>query len=925
MGRCALKITFVYPDLLFHRPDWHGYYYSGIGFLSSVLMQGGHKTSLIHITKSISQSDFIKRVKKEDPDLIGFSSTSPMFPFVKRYASWLRDAGIFIPTICGGIHPTIAPEESITPEGIDMICRGEGEAPLTELCNKMVSNEEFVDTPNLWFKRNGEIIRNPLRPIMEDLDSLPFPDRSIFDYQKLYSERENRGAFIVSRGCPYSCTYCSNQLLREIYGSEGKPVRFRSVDNVIAEIKEVLKNYPFIKSLIFDDDILFLNRSWAEEFAEKYPREINFPFICNHRANLANRERVGLLKKAGCYHVKFGLESGNEWISNKVLNRHLSKKQIKRAFARCKEAGLGTESFNMVGIPFETPSMILDTIKLNAAVSVDKMQVSIFQPYHGTKLANVCREMNFLIPKDLKPDWCSPSINIRTTSTFQVLMFRDYFKPLVLYYQILQKLPAEISKICIKNSDQILSSKFTARALNALYMPLNYLYRQMLIFRIKVRGRADGKPKRLTPLPSFAWVAVSNRCNLRCAHCMRRLLKKQGLIDPGDMSWDLFRKLELEVLPHLERIQFGGNNFGEQMMASNWDLLFERVAKLNIKISVVTNATFLTQERVRAMVDAGVEFNLSLEGATEESYEKVRGHKYKKFLRTVETTCQAKKEKAGSGTKVNLGFTVFRDNIEELPALLKTAAQIEVDRVTVNHFAPWKESQRYQSLVYHKDLANRVFAKAENLARDLGLLLDIPRPFDLQNGSRERSPLGVESTMPSTICYHPWKSVSINERGDVMPCCATSVIMGNLAKSSFSEIWNGTKYQRLRRTVNSSHPPTFCRNCAIRGMVLGTDRPLSFCNDEKILLGAIGSERNTNYSSLMPRRLKYRLQQTKTGRKLLPHIMEFYRMHGALIITGLGEGALMTLIDRLLSGGRTRNVSKTKGTGRGMQIRKHKG
>jgi len=411
-----------------------------------------------------------------------------MFPFVKKFASWLVEAKIEVPTICGGIHPTIAPEETIGTDGIDMICRGEGEAALAELCRKIERNEDISTIPNVWVKRDGIIIKNPLRGVLENLDRLPFPDRSIFDYENLYAEREGRGIFMVSRGCPYNCTYCCNHLVRRINKSKGKPVRFRSVDNVIREIKQVVENYTFIKALIFEDDILFLNRKWSEEFAEKYSREIKIPFECHAKADITDEAVVNLLKKAGCVHIKFGIESGNDEIRCKVLNRHMTNEQIKKAFAICKKAGLITQSYSMVGIPYETPSTILDTIKLNATVAVNKMQFFIYQPYHGTKLADLCKEQGFLESKDLGVDFFSPSIlKLNTVSSSQVLMFRSYFKVLTRYYQLLQKLPSGISEIFIKFSDKILSFGRTSKVLNLIYLPLNYFYKRLLFLRFKVK------------------------------------------------------------------------------------------------------------------------------------------------------------------------------------------------------------------------------------------------------------------------------------------------------------------------------------------------------------------------------------------------------------------------------------------------------
>jgi radical SAM superfamily enzyme YgiQ (UPF0313 family) len=473
--------------LLLHRRDWSGYFYVGIASLSTVLKQDGFDTSLIHITKPISKSEFVTQIEKAAPDLIGFSCTSPMFPVLRDLVSWLVASKMSIPTVCGGIHPTIAPDETIAVPGIEMICRGEGESALIELCRKLDRNEDISTISNIWVKKNGKIRKNPLRPPIDNLDELPFPDRSIFDYPNLYGERDGRLSILVSRGCPYDCAYCCNHLRRKIYGSKGRPVRFRSVDNVISELKHVIKRYPFCKTVNFDDDILFLKKKWSEEFAERYSTEIKLPFICNARANLTDKTTVDLLKKAGCHHVKFGLESGNEHISNKILNRHLSNEQIKRAFALCKEADLITESFNMVGIPFDTPSTILDTIKLNATIGVDKMQISIYQPYRGTKLAELCKEKNFLVSKDVEFDWFSPNLKLDTISSSQVLMFRDYFKFLVRYYHMLQKFPAGISQSAIRLSDRILSFAPTTKVLNSIYIPLNYVYRMMLALKFRIK------------------------------------------------------------------------------------------------------------------------------------------------------------------------------------------------------------------------------------------------------------------------------------------------------------------------------------------------------------------------------------------------------------------------------------------------------
>jgi len=395
--------------------------------------------------------------------------------------------------------------------------------------------------------------------------------------------------------------------------------------------------------------------------------------------------------------------------------------------------------------------------------------------------------------------------------------------------------------------------------------------------------------------PSFAWIAVTNRCNLNCTHCQRDLLMEQGLLKPSEMSWKVFNRLESEVFPHLRRIQFGGNNFGEQLSASNWNTFLEKVSKHNIDISIVTNGTLLNTNRIKAMVRAGVEINFSLEGASKESYEAVRAYRFNRFLDIIKETCEEKTRRPENGAQVNLGYTIFYDNIGEITDLIRMADRLGVDRVIVTHFVPWHERQRRQSLVYHKELSNHMLEKTKQLARELNIRVDLPRPFRIDDSQEKPDARERKLAKP---CYHPWRSFSINERGDVMPCCATSVVMGNLERSSFSEIWNGRKYQKLRKTVNSSRPLVFCRDCAFREIDRESSQPISFWSDEKFLLAAIGTEKHLNSSSLLLRKMKNRLKKAKWGEMALPYLMELYRKHGAFYVTDIYDICMTPLSKR---------------------------
>lgn len=457
-----MKILFIYCDLFPSFLDWKGSFYIGIGSLSSVLKVEGHEVSLIHVTREFAdKKDLLENVKTFNPQLIAFSSTTLTFVYVRKMAEWLYEADLGIPVISGGIHSTLFPLETIETTGIDMACAGEGEISLKNLVEAMDKGEDFRKIEGIWVNDKGSIYKNGVSPIIKNLDSIPFPDRSVFDYPNLELERNGKAVFMASRGCPYHCTYCSNRLLKQTLceNNPGEYVRFKSVDNVIAEIKQVLEEYPFIKYLHFDDDLFFLRKKWAIEFTEKYSSEVGLPFTCNMRPNHLSAEIAGLLKRAGCKEVKIGLESGNDWIRNKILKRNLTDKQMFEAFKFCHDLGIITHSFNMVGLPYESSATILDTIKMNAQMKSDKMQVSVFYPMPKTELYDLCKEKGFYVEKS-GYDFFMPMLEIGTISKKRIYYFLKNFKIFVAIYSKAYSLAHPVSKLAVSAIDKLFQSCF---------------------------------------------------------------------------------------------------------------------------------------------------------------------------------------------------------------------------------------------------------------------------------------------------------------------------------------------------------------------------------------------------------------------------------------------------------------------------------
>jgi radical SAM superfamily enzyme YgiQ (UPF0313 family) len=443
-----VKILFIYPDIS-NYALYKGIFYTGIASLSAFLKENiPCSISLLHLTREIKRQELLNEIEERDPDLVAFSSTTNMYPYVKKWSKWIKDGYKKINIVCGGVHPTISPEEVIQNPYIDVACIGEGEDSIVELCDKLINGKDINRIEGLWVKDiSGKIYKNRIRPAIQDLDSLPFPDRDIFDYKNLHFESERCATIMLSRGCPYSCAYCCNDILRKIYAKGGcRYVRFRSVPSAIRELRLILRNYPSIKRFAFDDDILPLDKVWFREFARQYKKEIALPYECNLHPNLVNEEIVVLLKESGCNQVDMGIESGSDFIRNQILNRNITKEQLVNAFVLCKRNGLRIYSYNMVGLPFENLGMILETVKMNAALPTDANQVTIFYPYSKTPLYNICKKEHLIEEGKGVRDYSRDTIlKFNAIKRNQVIFIQRYFRIIVKFYKIQNKLPGSIS------------------------------------------------------------------------------------------------------------------------------------------------------------------------------------------------------------------------------------------------------------------------------------------------------------------------------------------------------------------------------------------------------------------------------------------------------------------------------------------------
>jgi radical SAM superfamily enzyme YgiQ (UPF0313 family) len=381
------KMRILWPVVDLHKGENRSI---GIMILSSLLQEAGCSSEVVNAdVSSVAQ----KMVQSDLPLMIAYNTPSVHAGIHIELNRKLKQKHDFF-AVFGGPHPTFFPE-MIEESGVDAICVGEGEGALLELVENLATGRSISKIENLWVKTNGEITRNPVRPLIQDLDKLPLPDHELF--RRAIPNRIWYACVLTGRGCPYNCTYCFNHAFRELYRGKGKYIRRRSVDNVIRELRD-LKKHPCYRFVKFADDTFTLQHDWLEEFCPRYQEEIGLPFSCLTRANHVNPKILQMLKAAGCYKITLGLEAGDDTVRNDILKRNMSKEELLQAAAWIKEQGIYLQTGNMLGIPGGSLEADFETLRLNLQCGTDYSGVTLLQPYHRTEMYEHAKSLDMIDP-----------------------------------------------------------------------------------------------------------------------------------------------------------------------------------------------------------------------------------------------------------------------------------------------------------------------------------------------------------------------------------------------------------------------------------------------------------------------------------------------------------------------------------------------
>lgn len=404
-----------------------------LAILASSLKKKGHKVKALDFNlKEVDEQFFIKTLNEFKPEYICFTFVTPLFPIIQNLAKIAKNMNKKVVIIGGGPHSSSMPEDVLKESEIDITVIGEGDIVITEVIENGAQNVKGVS-----FKKEGKIILNGKKDLIQDLDTLPFPDWSIFNLEKyknsshLVSKKSPLGFLETSRGCIFDCCYCNKVML-------GRSFRAKSVKRVVEEIKYML-NQGF-KELLLVDDGFTTDIKRAHKICHLIIKEgLKFPWTLTNgiRVDRVTPEIFFDLKKAGCYKVAFGIESGDESVL-KDIGKYTRLEQVKDAVKWANKAGIETLGSFMIGLPLDTEKTMQKTIDFAKQLDISVAKFTITIPYPGTRLfddyssKNLIKSTNWGYYDAYKPNelYDHPNLDWDVIYRYHKKAFREfYFRP----------------------------------------------------------------------------------------------------------------------------------------------------------------------------------------------------------------------------------------------------------------------------------------------------------------------------------------------------------------------------------------------------------------------------------------------------------------------------------------------------------------
>lgn len=406
------KVLFVYPNVQRVRTPQ-----LGIAVLSACLKRIGATTRLFDVTtihRGGELAAFKQAIEDYQPDLLAYSVRSNEWPLALELITHGRSLGLG--QIVGGPHPTHAPEETIP--HADAMVVGEGEGAIMDVVRRLAADQPLAGVANTWVNTDDGVVKTPKRDLIADLDLVPLPDWRLFGpahFRQSYISRimggvELVGAIEGSRGCPFTCSYCSNEALMNQYAGQGKWRREKSPERIVEELEAFRAEFGRLDFVYWVDEIWLTNTERLKRFRDLYKPRIGVPFSIMERPECITEEKVRVSADAGLRFIAIGLESGDEELRTGLLNRRTTAESLIQAFTLPKKYGIKVHAFTMVGLPGQDVKSMMKTWRFVRRIRPDTAQFTVFYPLKATRLYDRTIEMGMYQPSEMGENYYHGSV-----------------------------------------------------------------------------------------------------------------------------------------------------------------------------------------------------------------------------------------------------------------------------------------------------------------------------------------------------------------------------------------------------------------------------------------------------------------------------------------------------------------------------------
>jgi len=429
----------------------------GVGLLSAIAKQRGHDVrlafsySLFNDRYNFSipsiapffddRREVLAAIGRQQPDVLAFSALTGTYQWMLGIA---RDAKLIDPNIkviFGGVHPSAVPERVLARPEVDFVCVGEGDIAFPMILKALEEGGVGAPIPNTRFKLpDGKIIRGPQTGFIQDLDSLPAFDKT------LWEEHINIGDWyltMASRGCPYRCTFCFNNFFARLpEGKSGKYVRQRSVEHMLQELRAAKKRYK-IRFLEFEDDVFTVDKKWVKEFLYRYKKEIDIPFQCLTHPKYMDEDVARWLSAAGCRHVQMGIQTMDDEFKQQSVKRYEKSDHVYRAMEVMRKYRLNPKVDHMFGLPGEPIAAQEEAQKLYVNHPPFRIQTFWTNFLPGTELIQQGLSMGLITPQEV--DRLNDGIDFdfyRESAKVTDPVKRKKYKAYEVFFKLIPILPA---------------------------------------------------------------------------------------------------------------------------------------------------------------------------------------------------------------------------------------------------------------------------------------------------------------------------------------------------------------------------------------------------------------------------------------------------------------------------------------------------